>query len=500
MNILNAEQTRRADAYTIEHEPIASIDLMERASKAFCSAFQNHFDIERPVKIFCGTGNNGGDGMAVSRLLKNENFQVDTYTVNYSGSGSDDFIINYNRFSKKAKIENIASLQDLPEFDHEDIIIDALFGSGLTRPLTGLYGDVIEAINSLPNYKVSIDIASGLFADIPITKGIVFNPDLTISFQTPKMAFLIPENASFVGDWNIVDIGLNDAFIRQTKTRNYLITDETIAHKLKKRKKFAHKGDFGKGIIISGGYGMMGASILSARACMRTGIGLLTLHIPQCGYNILQSSVPEAMVSTDKSEFFISSLPNLSDYSAIGVGPGIGTHSETINMMQKLFENNKTPLVLDADALNIISKSPSLIEKIPVNSILTPHIKEFERISGPSKNHFERLQKLSVLAIKHHVFIVLKGAFTAVSTPEGKTYFNSTGNPGMATGGSGDVLTGIITSLLAQNYTPEEASLIGVYIHGMAGDIAASKFGHEGMISSDIIDCIPQSISILKKK
>jgi NAD(P)H-hydrate epimerase len=328
----------------------------------------------------------------------------------------------------------------------------------------------------------------------------VFNPDLTISFQTPKMAFLIPENASFVGDWNIVDIGLNDAFIRQTKTRNYLITDETIAHKLKKRKKFAHKGDFGKGIIISGGYGMMGASILSARACMRTGIGLLTLHIPQCGYNILQSSVPEAMVSTDKSEFFISSLPNLSDYSAIGVGPGIGTHSETINMMQKLFENNKTPLVLDADALNIISKSPSLIEKIPVNSILTPHIKEFERISGPSKNHYERLQKLTVLATKHHVFIVLKGAFTAVSTPEGKTYFNSTGNPGMATGGSGDVLTGIITSLLAQNYTPEEASLIGVYIHGMAGDIAASKFGHEGMISSDIIDCIPQSISILKKK
>lgn len=500
MKILTTEEIRQADAFTISNEPIASIDLMERASKAFCLTFKNHFDIERSVKIFCGTGNNGGDGLAVSRLLKNYNFQVDTYTVNYSGSGSDDFIINYKRLSKKAKIENIASMQDLPEFDHEDIIIDALFGSGLTRPLTGLYGDVIEAINSLPNYKVSIDIASGLLADIPIANGIVFKPDLTISFQTPKMAFLIPENESFVGDWIIADIGLNDAFIQQTKTRNYLITDETVAKKLKKRKKFAHKGDFGKGIIISGSYGKMGASILSARACIRTGTGLLTLHIPQCGYNILQSSVPEAMVSTDKNEFFISSLPDLSDYNAIGVGPGIGTHSETINMIQKLFENNKIPLVLDADALNIISKSPSLIEKIPVNSILTPHIKEFERISGPSKNHFERLQKLTELASRHQVFIVLKGAFTAVSTPEGKTYFNSTGNPGMATGGSGDVLTGIITSLLAQNYTPEEASLIGVYIHGMAGDIAASKFGHEGLISSDIIDCIPQSISILRKK
>lgn len=498
MKILSAAETRQADAYTIENEPIASIDLMERASIAFTKIFTGLYDSSRKVRIFCGTGNNGGDGLAVARLLLKQKYQVDTYLVNFQGKGSDDFLINYERLKKKQKPKILNEKEIFPRFESDDVIIDAIFGSGLTRPVEGYYAQIISEINEKANHIVSIDIASGLFADSSSLKGAVIKPSLTISFQMPKLAFMIPENEDFVGRWEIADIGLNQEFINNTKGNYYLLTHDLVKDTLIKRKRFAHKGDFGKAIMLTGGMGKMGAAVLGARACMRTGAGLLTMQIPQCGYEIIQTSVPEAMVSVDIHKDYLTQYPDLSPYNAIGIGPGIGTHPDTTKMIYKLLENYTKPLVIDADAINIIGKNRFLLEKLPPGSILTPHLKEFERITEPCQNHYERLELQQKFSEKYKVIIVLKGAHSSVSLPDGRIYFNSTGNPGMATGGSGDVLTGILTGLMAQNYDPAAVALLGTYLHGLAGDEAASKNGMESVIASDIIDNIPQAYKLLK--
>jgi NAD(P)H-hydrate epimerase len=466
MKILSAAETRQADAYTIENEPIASIDLMERASKAFTRIFTTHCDSSRNVHIFCGTGNNGGDGLAVARLLLKQKYQVDTYVVNFKGEGSRDFGVNYDRLKKIKEPHNLYEKGKFPDFGKNDVIIDAIFGSGLTRPVEGFYAQVISEINEKSNHIVSIDIASGLFVDGPSLNGAIIKPSLTISFQTPKLAFLIPENEDFVGKWIIADIGLNQEFIEKTNCRYHLLTDTVIKSMIKIRKRFAHKGDFGKAIMISGGMGKMGAAVLGAKACMRTGVGLLTMQIPICGYVIMQSSVPEAMVLVDIQKDYITQYPDLIPYDAVGIGPGLGMHAETTKMLYKLLENYSKPLVLDADAINIIGKNRFLQEKLPEGSILTPHIMEFERISEECKNHFERLKLQQEFSEKHKVIIILKGANSSVSLPDGRIFFNTTGNPGMATAGSGDVLTGIATSLLAQKYLPGEAALLSAFLHG----------------------------------
>jgi NAD(P)H-hydrate epimerase len=498
MKILSAAETRQADAYTIENEPIASIDLMERAAISFTEIFTKCYDSSRTVKIFCGTGNNGGDGLAVARLLLKQKYQVETYLVNFNGQGSADFLINYERLRKKHKINILTEKEIFPRFDKEDVIIDAIFGSGLTRPVEGYYAQIISEINEKANHIVSIDIASGLFADSSSSKGAIIKPTLTISFQMPKLAFMIPENEAFVGRWEIADIGLDQDFINNTGSKHYLLTHTLVKNIILERKRFAHKGDFGKAIMLSGGLGKMGAAILGAKACMRTGAGLLTMQIPQCGYEIMQTSVPEAMVSIDIQKDFLTQYPDLVPYNAIGIGPGIGTHPDTTKMIYKLLENYTKPLVIDADAINIIGKNRFLLEKLPEGSILTPHLKEFERITEPCQDHFERLELQQTFSKKYGVIIVLKGANSSISLPDGKIYFNSTGNPGMATGGSGDVLTGILTGLLAQNYKPTDVALLGTYLHGLAGDEAASRKGMESLIASDIIDGIPQAYKLLK--
>jgi NAD(P)H-hydrate epimerase len=499
MKILSAAETRKADAFTIQNEPITSIELMERASNAFIKVFTKYFDATKSVRIFCGTGNNGGDGLAVARLLLQQNYKVETYLVNFKGKGSNDFITNLDRLRKICNPKVLLSLNDFPSIHDNDIIIDAIFGSGLTRPVEGLFAEVISAINKTTCNIISIDISSGLFADGPSKDGAIVRPDMTISFQMPKLAFLIPENEDFVGTWHIADIGLNKGFIESAESPYYLLTDILAAGLIQNRKKFAHKGDFGKAILISGSMGKMGAAVLGARACMRTGIGLLTVQVPQCGYEIMQTSVPEAMVTVDIHKEYLTQFPDLAPYNTVGIGPGIGTHPETTKMLYKLLENYVNPMVLDADALNIIGKNRFLLEKLPQGSILTPHLKEFERVTEPVGNHFERLSLQQKFSIKHKVSVVLKGANSSVSLPDGRIFFNNSGNPGMATGGSGDVFTGILTSLLAQNYRPTDAALLGTYLHGLAGDLAESKFGQQGLIASDIINEIPLAYLLMKK-
>ena len=499
MKILAAAETREADAYTIKNEPIVSIDLMERASQAFAKFFVEHFHTKRTIHIFCGSGNNGGDGLAVARILLQKKYNVQTYLVNFKDKGSEDFMTNLERLRKNHEPQLISDKGKFPAFTDDDVVIDAIFGSGLTRPVEGIYAQIISEINEKARHIVSIDIASGLFADTPSKQGAIIKPSLTITFQTPKMAFLVPENEIYVGAWVAVNIGLNRDFIEKTPSANYMLTSRMVKDLIRDRRKFAHKGDFGKAIILSGSMGKMGAAVLGARACMRTGAGLLTMQVPQCGYEIIQTAVPEAMVTIDSQKDYLTQFPDLSPYNVVGIGPGIGTHPETTRMLYKLMENHTNPMAIDADAINIIGKNRFLLEKLPEGSILTPHLKEFERITTPCHNHFDRLEMQRDFSQKYKVVVILKGANSSISLPDGRILFNTTGNPGMATGGSGDVLTGMITGLLAQNYRPSEAAVLGTYLHGLAGDLAEKKLGREGLIASDIIGEIPQAFLHIKK-
>ncbi len=496
--ILTAEQTRAADQYTIEHEPIASIDLMERASIAFTDWFKDRFAPGQSVFIFCGTGNNGGDGLAIARLLKADHYEVEAFVVGDPKKGSEDFQINYDRWTKPGTpIKVIDSADELVDDFSPDIIIDGMFGSGLSRPLTGTYAELIEVLNSLNSIRVSIDIASGLYTDRP-AQGAIFQPDYTVSFQLPKLAFLLPENAAYVGKWTTVDIGLSTQFIQAAPSTKHYMDRGFARALLKSRKKFSHKGDFGKVLLIAGSKGKMGAAVLSARACLRAGAGLLTVYVPGIGLDVMQSSIPEAMVLTDPDMDCLTALPKeLDAFDTIAIGPGIGQDQQTLQMLTALLHEIETPMVIDADALNLISANPELLHSIPANSILTPHPKEFQRLGGNYSDSFERLEKQQQLAVKYNLNLLVKGAHSAIAAPEGSTYYNSTGNPGMATAGSGDVLTGVVTGLLAQGYNALEALQLGVYLHGSAGDLAASRLGQPSLIASDIIEELPQAFSSL---
>ncbi|NVO18197.1 MAG: NAD(P)H-hydrate dehydratase [Bacteroidetes bacterium] len=492
MKIFSAEQVRKADAYTIEHEPVNSIDLMERASVQCYEWLLAKLAGRNPVfYIFCGPGNNGGDGLAIARMLWKANYMVRVAIPDEERKYSNDFRMNHTRL-RESGIKPVYYSEALSwEPGESDIIIDAIFGSGLSKPISGLASEVIHFINRLDSFVVSIDIPSGLFVDHPVQKeSPVVNADYTLSFQFPKLAFLFAENDLHVGEWTVLPIGLDAEMIDSEACSNFFTTKSTIKSLVKVRRKFSHKGTYGHALLISGSYGKTGAAVLSSKACLRSGVGLLTTHIPSSGYSILQSSVPEAMLSLDANDKECSRPPDLSPYNAVGVGPGLGTSAEAKSLMRLLIQDCKIPMVLDADALNILSEEKTWQAFIPVGSILTPHPKEFERLAGKSSNGFETLEKLKEYCIRHKVYIVLKGAYTITCTPSGTCFFNSTGNSGMATGGSGDVLTGIITGLLAQHYTALDACLLGVYLHGLSGDLAADESGKQAVIAGDIIQYI----------
>lgn len=491
MKILSATQIRQLDAYTIANEPIASIDLMERAAQAFVVWLCSHYDTTTSIHIFCGKGNNGGDGLAIARLLFQKNYNVTIKVVDHTSKPSADFSINESKLAEVLPIQYVTSENELSEIPANTLIIDAILGSGLTRPTSGIVQAVIRKINESENNVIAVDIASGLFADqLNDSTDTIIQPETTISFQLPKLAFMFPENERFVGNWETVPIGLNNEFI-QSEPSIYSYTDvnSTVVQK-KLRPKFSHKGTFGHALLLAGSYGKIGAAVLSARSCLYSGAGLLTIHAPACGYTILQSSVPEAMVSVDLHEHVISNLPSLTTYKAIAFGPGVGQSFRTKSVLKKLLTKSPVPMVLDADALNIIAHNCEMLKLIPKNTILTPHPKEFERLAGSSNTSHERLLKGIDFAKKYQVVICLKGAHTAVILPDGTVHFNSTGNSGMATGGSGDVLTGLILGLLAQGYPPQQAAQLGVYLHGKAGDNAVNNSFSGTISASDIINFI----------
>lgn len=501
MKIFSTEQIRQADQYTIKNEPIASVDLMERAAQELFYWIQaNCYSLSGEMRIYCGPGNNGGDGLALSRMLINSGYQVTTYLLQFGQNFSEDYLINLDKLKQnKAILVELTEETELPEIKDEDIVVDAIFGSGLSKEPTGLPEKVISHINRSNALKIAIDIPSGLFADkYTESRDSIIRADHTLSFQFPKLAFLLPENDSFVGDWEILDIGLHHDFINNVATRHFYMIRRDIAPMRKPREKYTHKGTYGHALIVAGGYGKMGAAILSTRAAIRSGVGLVHAHTPRWGAAIMQAACPEAMLSLDRYEYYLSEMPKLDGYTAIGAGPGLGVEEQTQKAIKLIIQETQVPLVLDADALNILSLNKTWIPFLPKNTILTPHPKEFERLAGGWKNDFDRLEKLKAMATKHGIYIVLKGANTAVAFPDGSVYFNSTGNPGMATGGSGDVLTGLITGLLAQGYSPGQAAVVGVYIHGLAGDLAARKLSMEALSASDLIDNLGKAFKKLR--
>lgn len=494
MKIINAEQIRKVDAYTIEHEPINSIDLMERAAHECYLWIREYLGNCMSLKIFVGPGNNGGDGLALARLLSDDENTIEVYMLTTPDKLSVDAAINYERISKIKRVKTtiLDEYSMLPEIYDMDIVIDALFGTGLTRPLEGLAAKVVKHINQSDATRVSIDLPSGLYSEGNSHEKHenIVHADYTLTFQFPKLAFFFPENALYTGEWTVLDISLIPEAINLQDSKYFTIDNEYIAFKLHERGKFSHKGSFGHALLLAGSYGKMGASVLASKACLRTGVGLLTTHIVAKGYEIMQTAVPEAMVSIDPTMDYISSVPDLSKYTAIGIGPGIGTNDFTGFVLHKLLKEAATPMVLDADALNLIANHKEWLRDIPENTIITPHPGEFDRLTGPSANGYERHLKQLALSLDYKIIVILKGAYTSISAPDGRCWFNETGNPGMATAGSGDVLTGMVLSLLAQGYQPMQAALTAVYLHGMAGDIACEDTGMEALLSSDIINNI----------
>ncbi|MEO6611191.1 MAG: NAD(P)H-hydrate dehydratase [Chitinophagaceae bacterium] len=500
MKLLSAEEIRLWDQYTMKHEPVSSIDLMERAAGKCTGWLVERYPEPASFAVFCGKGNNGGDGLAIARMLVERNYSVVIYILEFGHKGTHDFQANLACLHKypAADIHFIQAEEQFHAFPPGQVVIDALFGSGLNRSLEGLTAKLVRHINESGCPVISIDIPSGLFVDHSSKGNPVIHADHTLSFQCYKPAFLFAENEEALGEIHLLDIGLQPGFYATVFSR-YEMTDALLIHSIHKpRKRFSHKGNFGHALLVAGSHGKTGAAVLAAKACMRSGTGLLTCHIPGSGYDILQSSVPEAMVITDTHPAINTRIEgDLTKYETIGIGPGIGTASETKMLLREIFDAYRSPVVLDADALNLLSTQKDLYKLIPAGSILTPHPKEFERLFGETANEFDRVSLALQKAKELNCIIVLKGHYSFIATTDGKGFFNSTGNPGMATAGSGDVLTGILTGLLAQGYSSVETAILGVYLHGMAGDIAAKERSIEAMIAGDIVHYLGQAFILI---
>ncbi len=505
MKILTPEQIRAIDAYTVEHEPIASIDLMERAATACMRWITERFDRHRKMVVLVGPGNNGGDGLAVARMLSDQHYDVSVYMLTDAGRLSPDASVNYRRLTGRKPI--MLSDETMPDILPSTVVIDAMFGVGLSRSLEGLAARTVMHVNQTGATIIAVDMPSGLFCENNDGNdpNAVIRARYTLTFHRPKLSFFFAENASFVGNVTVLDIGLSEEFTEVQSSKNFVLTTQDIANAIKPREKFAHKGNFGHACIVAGSHGMVGAAVLSVRACLRAGVGLVTAHVPERENPIMQISVPEALVSSDIRPEIISQIPDLIPYSAVAFGPGTGKKAETqrallalLNMMNSGNSGVPTRLVLDADALNILSENKDWMNLLPANSIITPHPGEFDRLAGRSETGYQRYLKQTEMARKYAVFVVLKGAHTSVAAPDGSCFFNTTGNPGMATGGSGDVLTGIIVSLSAQGLSPSQAACAGVWLHGTAGDAAAIKSGQQALIASDIVRNIGKAFKKLQ--
>ncbi len=502
MKIFTSAQIHELDKYTIEHEPIKSIDLMERAARAITKAITEQWPNTVPVVVMAGPGNNGGDALAVARMLMEQDYQVQTFLFNITGHLSADCTENKQRLVDKkgrALFTEVTQEFDPPRLEKGMLVVDGLFGSGLNKPLAGGFASLVKYINASKAEVVSIDMPSGLMTEDNTynVNANIIRADLTLTLGHKKLSFLFAENQDFIGQLRVLDIRLSQEGIDKIEA-NYTILEESQVHQmLRPRDAFAHKGMMGNALIIAGSYGMAGAAILATKACLRAGAGKVTVHTPKRNVAVMQTSVPEAVLQIDREETVFSEGVATEDFQAMGVGPGLGTSEQTAITLIAQLRRASCPIVADADALNILANRHAWMQQLPKGIILTPHPKELDRLEGQSLDSFERLSKARDLAERLQGYVVLKGHNTAICMPDGHVVFNPTGNAGMATAGSGDVLTGIITGLLAQGYSRQQACLMGVYLHGLAGDLAARELGEYSLMASDIIDYLPRAFKRL---
>lgn len=497
MKIFTGKQIHEWDKYTMEHEPIRPIDLMERAAVALTDAITSRWDKSMAFVVFAGPGNNGGDALAVARLLTSKGYSVETFLFNTSGRLSDECQRNMKRLQETKHLKRFVEVTlnfEPPHLDANTVVIDGLFGSGLSKPLAGGFAAVVKYINASNAHVVSIDIPSGLMTE-DNTENIrqnIIRAELTLTLEQKKLAMYLADNAPYLGEIEVLDINLSNEFVRRTPCQYYLLEPRDVKNIALHRAAFSHKGNMGHALIFAGCYGMAGAAVLSSKACLRSGAGKVCVHTPRCNNDILQISVPEAVLQHDREDTFIAEAVNTDDFEAVALGPGLGRNEETAIAVMTQIRRSQCPVVLDADALNMLADHRTWLNQLPRELILTPHPAEFDRLAGSVSNgSFDRLSRAHDLAQRLGAYIILKGHYSALCTPDGEIILNPTGNAGMATAGSGDVLTGIITGLLARGYTRRGACVLGMYLHGLAGDKAAERVGQESLIASDIIDNLP---------
>lgn len=503
MKIFSKEQMREGDKITTERQGISFNELMERAGTQIFNWLHTRMQgAQVPIHVFCGIGNNGGDGLVIARHLVTHGYNVHTYVVNCSDKRSKDFLINYDRIKNVTKKWPLllTCKEEFPEIHHDDIIVDCVFGIGLNRPVDDWVKQLFQHFRASKAFTLAVDMPSGLFSDkVPKDEDGVVYANHTLSFQSPKLVFFLPQTAKYTLQWEVLDIGIDPEYLFTTETDAELIGKFEVLPMYRPRDRFSHKGTFGHALIIGGSYGKMGAVILAGRGAMAAGAGLLTNYIPRCGNIILQTALPEAMAIMDADEEVISDISFEFEPTVIGMGMGMGTSIKTATALEAFLKTNKTPLVVDADALNIVSKKKTLLKLIPENSILTPHAKELERLVGKWSDDFDKLERTKTLAKKYKLVIVIKGANT-ITVFDDRLHINSSGNPALATAGSGDVLTGIITGLRAQGYSPVAASVFGVYLHGVSADIGIADHGYEAFVASDIIGYLGEAYKDLFKR
>lgn len=504
MKIFTSTQIHELDRYTIEHEPIKSIDLMERAGKAITHAITEEWTTHTPVVVFAGPGNNGGDALAVARLLINEGYKVKTYLFNITNHLSDDCVLNRQRLldGKHAKdLIEVTAKFDPPELTADMLVVDGLFGSGLNKPLAGGFASLVKYINQSPAKVVSIDVPSGLMSEDNTynVRANIIHAYLTLTLHERKLSFLFGDAQQFIGKLKVLDIRLSPEYIQKTEAQYHVLEENDIRSRLLHRDDFAHKGNMGNALIVAGSYGMAGAAVLATRACLRSGVGKVTAITPKKNYDIMQIAVPEAVLQMDHEETAFTEAVDTDGFDALGIGPGLGRQETTAIAMIAQIRRAQCPIVADADALNILASHRAWMQQLPKGIIMTPHPKELDRLTGsPANADYERLHRTCELAKSLQAYIILKGHNSALCLPNGNVFFNPTGNSGMATAGSGDVLTGIITTLLARGYHQQNACIVGMYLHGLAGDLAAKELGKESLVASDIIDHLPQAFQYLE--
>ena len=499
MKIFTAAQIHELDNYTITHEPIKSIDLMERAAKTITRIIMDEWTDRTPMVIFAGPGNNGGDALAVARLLAEENYKVSVYLFNIHNKLSDDCAANKQRLIDSKRVGHFTEVTlnfDPPELTEDMVVIDGLFGSGLNKPLIGGFASLVKYINQCPAKVVSIDIPSGLMCEdntYNIHSNII-RADLTLTLQQKKLSMMMADCQKYIGRLRVLDIRLSKEYIDKTEANCRILEEQDVRRLLMPRDDFAHKGAMGNALIIAGSYGMAGAAVLATRACLRSGVGKVTVHTPRRNYLVMQTAVPEAVMQMDHEETYFSESVDSTDFDALGIGPGLGLVENTAIALIGQIRRTSCPIVADADALNILANHQAWMQQLPSGIIMTPHPKEFDRMAGStSNNDYERLIRAQQMAEHIKGYIILKGHHSALCMPDGHIVFNATGNSGMATAGSGDVLTGILTALLARGYDKGTACQLGMYLHGLAGDLAAKEVGKESLVASDIIQFLPKA-------